>query len=42
MGRGWLVKDFINALEPTFNIIQENKSHQKPFQNKKELEKNGV
>ena len=30
---GWLVIDFINDLEPTFNMIMSNKSWQKPLKN---------
>lgn len=34
---GWTPKDFINELEPLFNMIISNNSHQKPFENDKEL-----
>ena len=34
---GWLVQDFINELEPTFNMIMQNQSWQKPFSSKQEL-----
>jgi hypothetical protein len=34
---GWTVKDFINELEPTFNMITDGRSIYKPFKNKKEL-----
>jgi hypothetical protein len=34
---GWLVQDFINELEPTFNFIMDNGSWRKPFTNKDEL-----
>ena len=34
---GWTVQDFINDLEPTFNLIMESKSHIKPFNNDGEL-----
>ena len=36
---GWLVQDFINALEPQFNMIQNGNSWQKPFTNKEYLRK---
>ena len=34
---GWRVIDFINELEPIFNMIQSNQSWQKPFKDTKEL-----
>lgn len=34
---GWRPIDFINELEPTFNIIKNNRSWQKPFKDDKEL-----
>jgi hypothetical protein len=34
---GWRVIDFINELEPTITMIQNNNSWQKPFKNKIEL-----
>jgi len=34
---GWTVQDFINDLEPTFNLIMEGQSHMKPFNNDNEL-----
>jgi hypothetical protein len=34
---GWTVGDFIDALEPTFNMIMNNQSYQKPFKSKEEL-----
>lgn len=34
---GWLVKDFINELEPTFSLIMEGRSHTKPFKDLDEL-----
>lgn len=34
---GWLVQDFIDALEPSFNQIMENNSWQKPFGTQEEL-----
>lgn len=34
---GWTVQDFIDELEPIFNMIQNNQSHIKPFKDKKEL-----
>jgi len=34
---GWTVGDFIEALEPTFDLIMENRSHQKPFITKEEI-----
>ncbi len=36
---GWTVQDFINDLEPTFNIIMNGDSWQKPFTSKEELKK---
>jgi len=34
---GWRVIDFINELEPTITMIQNNNSWQKPFENKIKL-----
>jgi hypothetical protein len=34
---GWTVGDFIEALEPTFDLIMENRSYQKPFTTKEEI-----
>jgi hypothetical protein len=34
---GWTVQSFIDELEPTFNMIINNYSWQKPFKNKKEV-----
>jgi len=34
---GWTVDDFINELEPTFNMITDGKSWRRPFTSKKEL-----
>jgi hypothetical protein len=34
---GWTVQDFINELEPMFNIIMSNGSWRKPFTNDEEL-----
>ena len=39
ISEGWLVKDFINELEPLFKMIQSGNSWQKPFENKEELKK---
>ena len=36
---GWTVQDFINDLEPSFNMIMDGKSWQKPFTSKEELKK---
>lgn len=36
---GWTVQDFIDELEPTFNLIMNNGSWQKPFTTKEELKK---
>lgn len=36
---GWHVQDFIDALEPTFDIIMANSSWQKPFGTPKELKR---
>jgi hypothetical protein len=36
---GWFVSDFIKDLEPTFNLIMNNHSHQKPFITKEEVKK---
>jgi hypothetical protein len=34
---GWTAQDFINELEPTFNMIMNNNSWQKPFKTSDEL-----
>jgi hypothetical protein len=34
---GWLVQDFINELEPSFNMITDGNSWQKAFKDKQEL-----
>ena len=34
---GWTVQSFIDELEPTFNIIMDNNSWQKPFKSKEEV-----
>ena len=34
---GWTCQNFIDELEPTFNLIMSNGSHRKPFENDKEL-----
>ena len=34
---GWTVGDFIDELEPTFNMITRNYSHVKPFTSKQDL-----
>jgi len=34
---GWTVQSFIDALEPTFDMIMRNQSHMKPFKNKQEV-----
>ena len=34
---GWTVQNFIDELEPTFNMIMSNNSWQKPFNSKQEL-----
>jgi hypothetical protein len=34
---GWTVGDFIDDLEPIFNMIITNRSHVKPFTNKQDL-----
>ena len=36
---GWLVQDFIDELEPTFNTIMQGKSYIKRFKEKKELKR---
>lgn len=36
---GWTVQDFINELEPMFNMIMFNQSWKKPFQTKDDLKK---
>lgn len=35
---GWTVQDFINELEPMFNMIMNNQSWKKPFTTKKEIQ----
>jgi hypothetical protein len=34
---GWTVQNFIDELEPTFNMIIKNQSHIKPFKTSEEL-----
>lgn len=34
---GWTVQDFINELEPQFNMIMSNNSWKKPFKSKQEI-----
>lgn len=34
---GWTVQSFIDELEPTFNMIMNNNSWQKPFKTKQEV-----
>lgn len=34
---GWTVGDFIEELEPIFNMVMENRSYIKPFKTKEEL-----
>jgi hypothetical protein len=34
---GWTVQDFIDELEPTFNMIMNNNSWQKSFKSKEEV-----
>jgi len=36
---GWTVQDFIDDLEPTFNMIIDNQSHIKPFKTKEEVKR---
>jgi hypothetical protein len=36
---GWTVQDFINELEPSFNIIMNSQSWKKPFTNREEIKK---
>jgi hypothetical protein len=36
---GWTVQDFINELEPTFNMIINKHSWQQPFKTKEEVKK---
>ncbi len=36
---GWTAQDFIDELEPSFNMIVDNQSWQKPFADKDELKK---
>jgi len=31
---GWLVQDFIDALQPTADFIMEGRSHEQPFKTK--------
>ena len=37
IGEGWTVRDFIEELEPTFNLIMSGRSWQKPFKTKDEV-----
>jgi hypothetical protein len=37
IGEGWTVQAFIDELEPTFNMIMDNNSWQKPFKSKEEV-----
>jgi hypothetical protein len=34
---GWTAQDFVNELEPSFNMIMSGQSWQKPFASKEEL-----
>ncbi len=34
---GWTVQNFVDELEPTFNMIMNNQSWKKPFQTEAEL-----
>jgi hypothetical protein len=34
---GWTAQDFVNDLEPTFNMIQSGQSWKKPFETAQEL-----
>lgn len=34
---GWTVQDFIDALEPSFNMIMDGNSWHKPFKTKEEV-----
>ena len=36
---GWTVQNFIDELEPTFNIIKSGNSWQKPFKTSEDLKK---
>lgn len=36
---GWTVQDFIDNLEPTFNMIMSKNSWQRPFENTEQLKK---
>ena len=36
---GWTVQDFINDLEPTFDMIMQNRSHISPFKDDQDLKK---
>jgi len=36
---GWKVQDFIDDLEPIFDMIMSNKSYIKPFKTKEEVKK---
>lgn len=36
---GWTVQDFINELEPQFNMIKNCQSWQKPFKTREEVKK---
>ena len=37
ISEGWTARDFINELEPTFNMIMKGHSWRKPFKSKDEL-----
>lgn len=36
---GWSVQDFIDALEPTFNMVMSGQSWMKPFESKEDLKR---
>ncbi len=36
---GWTVQDFIEDLEPTFDMVMAGQSHKSPFKDSKELKK---
>ncbi len=36
---GWTVRNFIEELEPTFNMIMRGQSWQKPFKSKEEVKR---
>ena len=36
---GWTAQDFVNEIEPTFNMIMQGHSWQKPFKSKDEIKK---